>query len=228
MFFYPNGKPLDSVDTFVKLYSSIYFYANRDLCLENEIDRILRIGIKDKNDIAKIMKWKTGGKPDGDNVNTRYQIINVRDIYAVIEKVRDEDKRKDTSEHYNDLYDKVIELTGMGSVYARTIVYFYSGGNCPIYDKYVDIALNAIQQSNDKDFFEIIIRSNDRIINNPAGNDGFRAFDNAIFRLFGKSRYLESRDVDRALWAYGHLFNDTKQNNKRLECSDGKFFLNDI
>ena len=227
MFFYPNGKPLDSVNTFVKLYSNIYYYANRDLCLENEIDHILRIGIQDQNDIAKIMKWKTGGKQDGDNVNTRYQIINTREIYAVIEKVRNDKKKKDDNEHYNDIYDKVIGLTGMGSVYARTIVYFYSGGKCPIYDKYVDIALNAIQQSNNKDFFQIIIRSNDRIINNPVRNDDFRTFDNAIFNLFGKSRYLEGRDVDRALWAYGHLFNDTKQNNKRIDCNDGIFSLNE-
>jgi len=219
MFFYPNGKPLDSVDTFVKLYSNIYFFVNRDLCLENEIERILRIGIKDKNDIANILRWKTGGKLEGDYVSTRYQIINVREIYAVIEKVRDEDKKRDNNVYFNDLYNKVIRLAGMGSVYARTIVYFYSGGKCPIYDKYVDIALNAIQQSNNKDFFEIIIRNNDRIIKNPVGNDDFRAFDNAIFDFFGKSRYLEGRDVDRALWAYGHLFNDSKQNNKRIDCT---------
>lgn len=103
------------------------------------------------------------------------------------------------------------------------MVYFITRGKSPIYDKYAHLALFAIENGCNLPFPNVI---DDSVLNNEFPNSSkpktiFKAFEEnyvgRIDRLFHLERYQEDRDIDRVLWAYGHMFSDTKANRKRCE-----------
>lgn len=112
--------------------------------------------------------------------------------------------------------DKLIkeQWQGIGSVYMITLLYFISNhqhpGKFPIYDRFAMRALLAIQDNkkigdsvkcgelpdkNNKKCSQIVEK---------------RMKDYAIMLddIFGDD-YKNNRDIDRALWVYGHLFKDS-------------------
>lgn len=92
-------------------------------------------------------------------------------------------------------------------MYIITLLYFISHGQYPIYDRFAWKAIQAI--CDDKKPGDVI-----NALELPAKNT--RAFDTVfdtymipyiekLKSVFGAT-YQESRDVDRALWVYGHKF----------------------
>lgn len=107
------------------------------------------------------------------------------------------------------MLDKLISLPGIGPVYAITLLFFRSKGNFPIYDRYASIALKRIMEKDQPDY-------EDRIITTNAGGNLFDQYQKYITCLENLSVVLDvdfrkCRSIDRALWAYGHLFNKTDQ-----------------
>ena len=104
--------------------------------------------------------------------------------------------------------------SGLGPVYLITLLYFVTSsrypGACPIYDRFAMRALLAIKDNKEidssvkcgelpdkdsKEFSEIT----DKRMNN---------YINLLKCIFGDT-YTYNRDIDRALWVYGHLFKDS-------------------
>ena len=96
----------------------------------------------------------------------------------------------------------------------------------PIYDKYAHIALLRLQDP--KPFFSeeslVTDKAHNEEFHSRTGNMGTRWGDycknyvEPLKSLFiFESVYRKDRRLDRALWAYGHLFNATKTNKKRVK-----------
>lgn len=112
--------------------------------------------------------------------------------------------------------DKLIKehWTGIGPVYLITLLYFITNkqhpGKCPIYDRFAMRALLAIKSNkqigesvecgdlpdkNNKNCSQIVAKRMEEYIG-------------LLDEIFGED-YKFNRNVDRALWVYGHLFKDS-------------------
>lgn len=112
--------------------------------------------------------------------------------------------------------DKLIKehWTGIGPVYLITLLYFITNkqhpGKCPIYDRFAMRALLAIKSNkqigesvecgdlpdkNNKNCSQIVAKRMEEYIG-------------LLDEIFGED-YKYNRNVDRALWVYGHLFKDS-------------------
>ncbi len=241
-FYYPDGKLINESDQekqeekFVKFYNQCY-YLEVSPSAEKEIECILKTSDPLTNEeIIKILEWKTGGKYiEGKNIiQTRYGKISVAEVAEKIGTIRgplaiDEAKS---------LLKELCKIDGIGMVYAITLVYFITNGQYPIYDKFAHIALLAIFSENsdsEKEYGEIVpIKDSTyqkkinmgKTKNKILDIDGiFEQYLNGyvypINKIFGCNygEFIETnsnRDIDRALWSYGHLFNENEKNKKRL------------
>lgn len=197
-FYSPNGKII-SAKEFLDLYTSIYFFSNPDLKQEKEIEEILKKGTLSCKDIIKIFEWKTG-RHSKDNKTVKYRSITIKaaDVKkAIVKGVNSPEK----------LLDELLKIDGISSVYAITVLYFLTRGENPIYDRFAQTAVDAIinktpfgqkiiycELSNAKKGINLLKRYKERYA------DSFAQIKGA----FGKE--VSERDIDRALWAYGHLF----------------------
>lgn len=102
---------------------------------------------------------------------------------------------------------------GIGAVYLITLLYFVTNhqypGKCPIYDRFAMSALLAIKNnkkiSDDVKCGEL---SDKNIKNFPKlVGEKMKQYIGLIDDIFGEE-YNANRDIDRALWVYGHLFKD--------------------
>lgn len=97
-------------------------------------------------------------------------------------------------------------VDGIGTVYMITMLYFISKKKCPIYDRFAMKAIEAIvndvklgnfikdiqlPDKNSKEFKNIMKCKMKEYIDN-------------LKVVFGDD--YQNRDVDRALWVYGHMF----------------------
>ena len=103
---------------------------------------------------------------------------------------------------------------GIGAVYLITLLYFVTNhqypGKCPIYDRFAMRALLAIK-SNKKigDDVKCGELSDKNIKNFPKlVGEKMKQYIGLIDDIFGEE-YNTNRDIDRALWVYGHLFKDS-------------------
>lgn len=135
---------------------------------------------------------------------------------------------------------KLAELNTkqMGSVYLLTLLYFLTKGRWPIYDRFAYKAMVAIRDGkkpnedtfgyeqklpakkgkNDNSFprrlSQIVFEAKESFNDNQ-----YREYVEFIIEfqkgLPQKLKYTSSRDLDRALWFYGHLFNKKKNKQKK-------------
>ena len=109
----------------------------------------------------------------------------------------------------------------LASTYALALWFFVTKGQSPIYDRYADIALRAIDQNkkvghlNVKDDEKVVFKGIDSDITETTINYhlDYIAMLNQYFDWEHKID-KERRDIDRALWVYGHMF-ETKLPEKR-------------
>ena len=101
--------------------------------------------------------------------------------------------------------------TYIGKVYIITLLYFITKGRWPIYDQFASIAINAMNTENMKPY-DIISDSelpdtNSEAFSKHLTSSGiYMDYLNFIKEFQSQStyQYITSRDIDRALWAYGH------------------------
>lgn len=92
-----------------------------------------------------------------------------------------------------------LSVKYLGSVYLLAILFFLSGGQYPVYDKYAHTAVKALYfEKEPKDIFvgEAEQKKDDRI---KGMYDEYCWF---LEQVFGT--HTITRNVDRALWVYGH------------------------
>lgn len=210
-FFSPRGNEITK-DEFILLYSEIYYYENRDLNLEQKMEQLLYGGSLSVDDVFDILCWKTGSKNADKTVRTiktQYQTIKADLIEELLAGEKSHIYAPDNAE---ELFNKLIEIDGIGAVYAITFLYFVSSGEWPIYDKFAHLALLGIEGGKFPD-----------IIKDPTlgtlAFEGYKKYIELLEDHFGDT-YKEDRNIDRALWAYGHLFNNSKRNQSRIKFAD--------
>ena len=193
------------------------------------MERILEEGIKDAEDINLFLAWKIGGIDHIASKNTKtirffpdweygssvdfsrgnYSFSCNRDAFwKFCEEIKDiaqeykapfdDDKTTQVLKKIN----KAIKSTGVngfGTVYILTILYFITKGQQPIFDRCAYKAAKAIflgKQPNDIWYESPSSKSAKGILNVISDYKWY------LEQVFGMSDI--SRDVDRALWVYGH------------------------
>lgn len=206
--------------------------------IENEIEKILYKGIKNERDVARIIAWKIAKikhRESEDNqkfiyasdwVNaeqlsvTRYS--NPFPLDTIAHDITSDIKglKKIATEDPQGLLNAInkSEYKGMGSVYLVTLLYFLSKGAYPIYDQFAMLALTAIKRDIapkvgekvgvDVKFIELPdkqSKSFSYIMENEMA-----IYIEMLGEIFG-DKWKSDRDIDRALWVYGHLFTGDKK-----------------
>lgn len=105
---------------------------------------------------------------------------------------------------------------GLGTVYCITLLYFISKGKYPIFDQFADKALDVISQ-NKEEFPSIDSKSYKPLPSDlPIKGEKLKQFKERYDEYCEKIEKLKSqlsvryrnpqnRDLDRALWVYGHI-----------------------
>ena len=230
-YYYPDGEKIEGADAqakFISFYNLCYFYSNSKLA-EDKIDGILMKQQLDKNDVMFILRWKFNrishqkctediifkekDYTDSDrNVlkpfitsNGRGKEVDAKEICKYIE-CHYKNKNTEIYDVYNSLAKKAP--SNMGPVCLLTLVSFITRGEYPVYDLYALQAVNAIKL--------ITIKPRDRVsVGKLIQNENkqntqkiielYENYKKSIAEIFIASQY-NSRTIDRALWAYGHLF----------------------
>ena len=193
--------------------------------VEDTIDDLLKNGIKKPENVVQILAWKLGKikhlesedhfvyAQDWKNAeqfevyryNQEFDIKTVAE-YVVgnitrLEKEADTDPQKVICE----LRD--LQIKGLGTVYLITLLYFISRGKYPIYDRFAMMAVQAICENKmpgDCVAISELPEKNSHTFQ-TVFEDYMIPFIKKLEDIFGAA-YQESRDIDRALWVYGHAF----------------------
>lgn len=156
-----------------------------------------------------------------DGNNLRGKPIGHASLKSFIKRINNESETI-LNESVRKMYESVLELMGIdkdgrklekyemvnniGSVYILMVIHFLSQGSYPLYDRYAHKAVKALY--NDKSPHEVFVGAA------PGKNsvdDIMAMYDEYCFYLreiFG--RIDIERDIDRALWVYGHCKNKAK------------------
>lgn len=200
---------------------------------ETEIERILNEGIKTTNDVINILAWKIGKiKHKATDENGKitfskdwedpYHFNILRygkewkgiECFAekIVEKFCELHKKSENcpQEVLNELKEEAPD--GIGTVYLITLLYFISKGNYPIYDRFAYIALQGIKTGTEP----FTTKIEPQTLPNKTSKkfksvyeDYIEPYMQDISLVFGSdynSSIEEYRNIDRALWVYGHAF----------------------
>ena len=232
-FYTLDGNEIDRAE-FVRKYGNSY-YIDRPRCIprvgqssrtiEDYMDELLKNGVKESLDVVRILAWKLGKIKHSESKNgfvyakdwknaerfEAYRYNRPLDIRTISEYIAnnitrlEETAMKDPQEVLCELRD--MNITGLGTVYLITLLYFISCGKYPIYDRFAWMAVQAI--CGDKKPGEAIAVTELPWKNSHAFERVFDTymvpFMEQLESVFGTA-CQECRDVDRALWVYGHAF----------------------
>lgn len=243
MFFDLQRREL-KLDEFLDYYEPYYFINDRPKLFErnrknlnqtsyfteSQIENILKDRLNPR-DIILVIAWKLGMidhynsevcnriiyKNDFSNnmIYNRYSEVMLSPIVNYI---------KDNFKELNDLADnepyslfkKLCEnkVNGFGSTYIINLVFFFTRGKMPIYDKYVNLALSAFENNLMPDVGNVIkVKEIPGLNNMPEDIDKawnyYQEYVGDLKRVSNSD--FVTRNTDRALWVYGHGFEtDTK------------------
>lgn len=197
--------------------------------IEEEIDNLISNGMKSLEDVMHVIAWKMDRikQRESDKAhlwiyhahseNTETGLIQTRqgkkidcsNLSSVILTNHDlwiDQIKKDNPQAILDILAKEAP-EGIGTVYFITLLYFISLAEYPIYDQFAKKAIDAITFGAKPNTTILYKELPDR--NNPGFSKVSKnliCFKNSINDIFGYENYKASRDIDRALWVYGHLF----------------------
>ena len=103
-----------------------------------------------------------------------------------------------------EILKELKRVEGIGTVYAITILHFVDRKKWPIYDRFADIALKAIEDdcSPWSEINELQLVSDSSSLNTQVTL--YEKYKKRLNDVFGKE--YDYRKVDQALWVYGHMF----------------------
>lgn len=193
----------------------------------------MKNGIKCEKDVIYILAWKIGRINHRESENQKKFIYtsdwtgaeqyNMKlygedfQISGFVDYITSniESLEKEVEEQPQLVLNKLREHTppyGIGTVYMITLLYFISRGKYPIYDRFakmaVDAIINGIKPAEFVQYKELPSKNEggfDKLMCN-----GMKNYICKIEKIFGKE-YQNCRDIDRALWVYGHLFSGNKK-----------------
>lgn len=200
---------------------------------EDEIERILNEGIKTTNDVVNILAWKIGKIKHRETDENRKITFSKDWEYPYQFSIRRYGKEwKGIDEFVKYIVDNIADLqslskicpqgvlnklqeqapTGIGTVYLITLLYFISQGNYPIYDRFAYIALQGIKSGAEPfatKMEQITLPGKNSKKFKSVYEDYIEPYMQDISLVFGSdynSSIEEYRNIDRALWVYGHAF----------------------
>ncbi|MCR4840647.1 MAG: hypothetical protein K5848_03795 [Lachnospiraceae bacterium] len=234
-FFDLNGKMIDEQE-FISIYSKEYFLGGEgnipeirrsSYYIENEICKILKNGISGEDDVTKVMAWKIGRikhkesdisknfvfssdweeteKHNPSLYGKRFNLKKISEFIVSDRKKLSALAKNKPQEFLNKLRDQDIE--GLGTVYMIALLFFMSGGDQPIYDRFAMAALKAV-------YCGICPSGSDKVSVRGLPDKKSKAFNSVVEKEYGcyikmlsglETDYRKCRDLDRALWVYGHL-----------------------
>lgn len=203
--------------------------------VEDEICNVLHNGVKNTLDVKKILAWKIGKIKHYNSENAEEIIFasdwqndidlcvkrygRKMDLTGLADFICNnfDDLRKMSFDNpqcvLNSLNDVLNEnkIRGIGTVYLLTLLFFISGGEYPIYDRFAVKAINAIKNQNATpgtkgslpDHVELPYRNS--IDFSSIMCNQMKDYISDLQSIFGEE-YKTNRDIDRALWVYGHAF----------------------
>lgn len=233
-FYDVNGLEI-SKEQFVKNYGNSYFIGNKRIVkgvgqnsryTEEEIEKILNDGIKTHIDVVHILAWKIGKlkhyeceqenkfvyHKDWENaekmeVKIRNNKFDIRGFSEyILENAECIEKlyEKDSQSALNKLNEGSVK--GIGTVYLITMLYFITKRECPIYDRFAMKAIEAIINDvkpgsviKEKQLPDKTSKKFNKIMENE-----MKEYICSLKDVFGTD--YKDRNVDRALWVYGHMF----------------------
>ena len=196
--------------------------------VEEVIDAILRNGIETEIDVAKILAWKIGKIKHAESERAkdfcyasdwagaeelsvmRYgRPFDLKDIASyIVDNIAmlQELSEDNPQEVLNRL--RSCGVRGIGTVYMITLLYFISKGRYPIYDRFAMMALSAIasgiEPGGSVEYKELPSKDSKARFESVYV-DCMVPYIKLLTELFGENA-VQDRDVDRALWVYGHCF----------------------
>ena len=250
-------------ESFIKQYAEAYYYPKSEKsdplvkglsrCShypEEEIDTLLKDGIKNEEDVVHILAWKIGkiahlackeNKPfsysidwvdleDYDNWARNSSTIKLRKnqfpIKEIAEYVLANLNHWEKDIEQNNWFGVLEDFNntkrekgwhGLGTVYCITLLYFISKGKHPIFDQFADKALDVISQNKeafpnaDDKKYEPIPSDLPTKDEKKMGElkERYKRYCKKIetlkSQLSDRYRDPQNRDLDRALWVYGHI-----------------------
>lgn len=201
--------------------------------VEKEIEHLLEDGIKNEKDIIHILAWKVGKIKHAESDQAESFVYSsdwnncekfsaklygkelvesdfkkfIEYIQSHIIDLEDKANKRDIQSVMNTLKEK--SCAGIGTVYMITLLYFISRGTWPIYDKYAQVAVTAILKGSKPEdpieYSEMPNKNDTKFDIIMDENGAYKKYVKDLKDIFGNE--YNNRDVDRALWVYGHLFN---------------------
>ena len=189
---------------------------------ENTIVECLKQGKQNIETIA----WKMGVEASQGVLKTQYHEYKISALEEFCRKTNETEFRFDTEEEIRKAYDDLLSivlgasepntpLEGYGSVYIISSLFFLSKGKVPIYDYYANVAVKALLYD--------VCPQDVYVAQAPLKDQhsrGDNAKKSAMNMLLEYQRQLEvlakgtahfkngelfiSRELDQALWVYGH------------------------
>lgn len=228
-FYTPKGKEIESPEYFIEFYSQCY-YLNNSSVVEDKIDQLLKNKVN-ADDLPLILAWKTG-RINHRESNLKKQIVfsdswtedpakltkNRNGSYINVMELQEFMRNQEIPRNHITLLEELkkhSENSGLGTVYLLTLLYFLTNGQEPIYDRFAMIALTAIKKD---------IHPGDAVPYRELPDRSTNHFSDAIlYKRKEEGSYIDykqllaefpkyepdNRDLDRALWVYGHLFSET-------------------
>ncbi|MDE6566402.1 MAG: hypothetical protein K2K70_01565 [Lachnospiraceae bacterium] len=148
----------------------------------------------------------------GKEMHLKPFLENIEKDKERLEKFVTGSNEDDPQEVLNQLNSYLGNTVGIGTVYLVTLLYFISKGRYPIYDRFAQMAVTAIKNDNKPNseknkvsYKELPDRMNQGKFKKIVENN-LRSYWTDIDDIFGIDKYQENRNIDRALWVYGHLF----------------------
>ena len=184
---------------------------------EDEVIAYLSKGEQSINTIA----WKLGVDVTPDGLKTQYHEYQRDALEKFCELTNKVDYNFEDEDGIRDAYNKVsnmvseLDLVGYGSVYIISSLFFLSKGKVPIYDYYANVAVKALL--NDVNPQRVFVAQapvrdehsrNDKTINSAVNM--LMEYRKQLELLAKGTEYFNtngmyiSRELDRALWVYGH------------------------
>ena len=107
-----------------------------------------------------------------------------------------------------------LNISGLGTVYLLTLVYFISKGESPIYDRFAHQALDALEKGLEPRAKEVPKHT----VPDKNSKHAFNWFETQYAKRLKTMfpGYYKERKLDRALWVYGHLFKNSARVRERI------------
>lgn len=233
-FYDVNGLKI-SAEQFIKIYGDSYFIGNKrvvkgvgqnSIFAENEIDKILREGIKNPKDIVHILAWKIGKlkhyecdknekfvyhkdwenaeNMDVNRYGKKFEMKRFCDFVMENLSYMETECANKPQLVLNKLNEGSVN--GIGTVYLITMLYFISKNKYPIYDRFAMKAIEAIVNDIKPGIIINEIQLPDKSSKkfNEIMDCEMNKYIKDLESVFGADS--RKRKVDRALWVYGHMF----------------------